>query len=235
LGVSKPNWDNAKKILPAVAEQLGDVVRRNGGLYPATPARPVTPVDQTSAVALTTSNIARVSARRVTSDSIATTRPQDDYDETVDLENSVDPGAIAAAISKREERRVRHNQLVQSLAGRFEQASGDLWEGVFDCIGAWDSSVVLVEVKTLDGQISDEIRQVRSAAAQLLYYAAFDVPQELATRETHLVACFENKPSDRHVSWLNELGIAVVWPRDGEFVALGDGKDDLNSLGLQFT
>ena len=33
LGVSKSNWDNAKKVLPRFAEQLEDVVRRGDGTY----------------------------------------------------------------------------------------------------------------------------------------------------------------------------------------------------------
>ena len=73
----------------------------------------------------------------------------------------------------------------------------------------------MVEAKTLDGSVDDEVARVREALAQLLYYSAFLVSPTVGEEAIHKIACFERRPSDAHIRWLNDNGIAVIW-QDGE-------------------
>jgi hypothetical protein len=69
----------------------------------------------------------------------------------------------------------------------------------------------LVEVKTLDGSVADEIAQVRAALAQLLYYDLMDVPIDLKRNGLVRVALFESEVSEKHATFLHSMGILVAW------------------------
>ena len=56
----------------------------------------------------------------------------------------------------------------------------DLAEDPYDILASnSERPSVLLEIKTLDGSLPDEIAQVRSALGQLLYYEVFHVPADL--------------------------------------------------------
>jgi hypothetical protein len=225
LGVTPSNWANAVKVLPKLAEQLGDVVRTGqrgdyryyiadapgragagaaeprAGAVPARTRRPSGPP-------------APRTSREVTPATIATTGPVDTFDE-VQVPPAVDPAAAATAVRTRLDRRRRHNLLVQQLATQLAATGGRLYENPFDILEVIAELGILAEIKTLDGTEEDERERVRDALSQLLYYEAFvtrPVAGEVTIRK---VACFERRPSDAHIKWLNDNGIAVIW-QDGE-------------------
>ena len=230
LGISKSNWDNAKKILPSIAEQIGDVARGRDRLYLVT-----TELTAPTSVRHTGGEI-RNSARKVTVDTIATTKTPDDSDEAATI-NQANLVSLSEAIAKRTERSHRHNRLVQQFSASLLDQSAELWEGTFDCLAIVEEVILLAEMKTLDGSDSDETDQVRAASAQLLYYEAFDVRMvpELADRLLIKIAAFESTPSDPHVLWLESIGVWVVWRLDGgEFAASENSRAALaDHLRLQ--
>ena len=217
LGISTSSWDNAKKILPSIAEQIEDVARTQGGLYlvngPTTGTDTSTNNESQASVAP-----ARL-ARRVTSTSIASTKAPEHSDEGPETAE-LDLISLAEAIAKRANRNHRHNQLVQQFAAALKDIE-ELWEGDFDCLTVTPSSVILAEMKTLDGTHPDEVRQVRSALSQLRYYETFSIPESvaesMATRQTLEIAVFDSSPSEAHKQWLESVGITVVWSEGSGF------------------
>lgn len=219
IGITKSNWDNAKKILPKFAEQLGDVVRDGDSFRiadapgtagagaaaqavapPRRPARPAAPR-------------APRTARAVTPNTIGRAGTVETFDE-VGIRPVADPAATAAA---RLERLRRHNLLVQRLAARLDGAHAELYEDPFDVLAIIQAVGVLAEIKTLDGTVEDERERVRAALAQLLYYSAFLTNPAGNATEIRLIACFERQITDAHARWLNAQRIGVIWENAGRF------------------
>lgn len=227
IGVTKSNWDNAKKVLPKFAEQLRDVIRSEHTFViadapghadegvvdapddhrerrPRLAARPRTPR----------------SSRQVTRESIGRAGTTEQSDEVEIPQAEIDPAAAAEAIRLRANRLRRHNLLVQAFAARLEAAGARLYEYPFDILGLFAALGILVEVKTLDGTEADERERVRDALAQLLYYEAFVTRPVTRDAPIRKIACFEQGISDPHCAWLNGQGIAAIWKERGAF--LGD-------------
>jgi hypothetical protein len=214
ISVSKSNWDNAKKILPSLAEQLGDVLKRGDSLFPA--ASLLGGGKSPTRIAKKTG--ATRSSRRVTASSIARAATSEDFDE-VPLPSTSDPKAVAAAIKLRRVRLRRHNLLVQDFARRLTPLLLD--EDPFDILAHDKTQAILVEAKTLDSSAADERDRVREALSQLLYYENFNLAPSLRKIRLHKIALFEGRISSRLGEWLNSFGIGVVWKERDDF--LGDG------------
>lgn len=212
IDVTKPNWDNAKKVLPAFAEQLHDVIREGQSFVLADAP------GQADAGTLTTETQVGVRAprtsRSVTSASIGRISTDETFDD-VEIPETDSRLAREAAIRLRSERRRRHNMIVQDLATRFTNAR--LFEDPFDILALIATQGFLIEVKTLDGTTADERERVRDALGQLLYYEAFlTVP--VASNVVHKIACFEHKISVAHQSLLNHSMIGAIWKVEGGYV-----------------
>ena len=82
-----------------------------------------------------------------------------------------------------------------------------------------------MEVKSLDGTEDDEKSRVKEALAQLLYYESF-VTQPIHST-VRKIACFEAKPSDEHIKWLEKYDIRVIWSSDSVFSASSESKKNL--------
>ncbi len=217
-GVSRANWDNAKKVIPRFAEQLGDVIktgqtyrladapgRGDEGIAPGAPA-PAEPAAEGVPRRPRTS-------RAVTPNTIGTAGLAE-RDE-MEVPPALDPAAAAAASRLRLYRLRRHNLLVRALATRLEAAGMALFEDPFDVLAVLGRVGILGEVKTLDGSEDDERERVRDALAQLLYYEAFVTTPVAGEAAIHKVACFERPISEDHQRWLNHSGIAAIWMADG--------------------
>jgi len=231
IGGSKPNWDNAKKILPRLAEQLGDV-QKVGHQFFLSDAPGVLKESVEDPELDKSSKGPRKprSATAVTADSIAKSGTGEEYDEADDLsESMIDPKALKAQKAKIKERLKRHNLLVQKLAREIQQENNvELFENPFDCLACFIDEGLLFEVKTLDGTEKDEVARVRDALAQLLYYESFVTRPLVKKRAVKKIACFEEKVSDAHIEWLQASDIYVIWNTKEGFNGSAEAEDELN-------
>lgn len=121
---------------------------------------------------------------------------------------------LSEGILRRRERTIRHHNIVRAMAELLENNDFDLYENPIDCL-AVKEDVLMFEVKTLDGTDSDEMKQVRAALGQLLYYETFSLDdyRELPCQK---IALFESKISDDHISFLEDNSCLVMWVNDNE-------------------
>jgi hypothetical protein len=232
IQVTRANWDNAKKVLPRFAEQLGDVLRRTDGTYVLADA-PGRAADVGAAAGASEHPRPRTrratvpraprSSREVTPETIGMAGIAEKSDEIALLPVG-NPEAAAAAIRARAVRLRRHNVVVRAFAALFTAAGASIYEDPFDILAIFESAGVLVEVKTLDGSQPDERERVRDALGQLLYYEGFLTAAVAGGAAILKIACFEQRISDAHRAWLNDHRVAVVWKENDEFVG-----DDLAS------
>jgi hypothetical protein len=217
IGVSKANWDNAKKVIPHIAEQLGDVIKTGQSFHLAdAPGRASEgAVTSPKTKGATPVSIKRPrSSRSVTPDTIAMTGLADRDEPAVPP--NLDPVAAAAAIDLRRKRIRRHNLLVRALSTRFAAVGMALSEDPFDILSVLGDVAILTEVKSLDGSQADERDQLQAALAQLLYYEAF-LTTPVAGATLHKIACFEREITKDHQEFLNSLAIGSIW-------SVGDGN-----------
>lgn len=221
IGTTKSNWDNAKKILPSIAEQIGDVARVQNGLVVVDAESYNDPVYEPA--------VERVTSRKVTANTIATTKVPEQSDEVTPMVEA-NLVSLAEAITKRADRNLRHNTLVQLFASQLLGETVELWEGLFDCLAVDNATAILAEMKTLDGSVVDEVHQVRTAVSQLFYYEWFALPPEVSEANLPLikVAVFEKVPTERHIAWMESLEVRVVWLHDSMFMAPGFSKESLS-------
>ncbi len=185
------------------------------------------PADDIEAlIASSPSASGRPPAREVTADTIAQVRDPDHHDEGPVTGRMTD---LAMAHHIRSRRTSEHGQLVQAFASKMPD--GLMYEGVFDLAATLPPGVVLAEMKTLDGTHDDEVRQVRHAVGQLLYYEKLSLPDDFAGGPVAKVAVFDKRPSSAHVGWMEDLCIAVAWRERNEFVATPKSK---GLVGLEF-
>ena len=225
----RANWDNAVKVLPGFAEQLGDIVKTGQSVRIAADTQdepPVAPeVEAATSPATRPPEPIRAIARAVDSTSIARAGTASDESEAISSARTPTAEELAATLTARAERLTRHNLLVRRIARRLQAIGCTLQENPFDCLASRDGQYVLIEVKTLHPRGDDERARVRDALAQLLYYKEFTLPDQC--REVAMIALFERKPSDHHVGWLSRHGICPVWASGDRFVT-----SDLQACGL---
>lgn len=215
LGITQSNWDNAKKILPSFAEQLGDVDRKNmQTLYIAdtlsSPKAQVNEPQPTTELGLRPPR----SSSQVTSESIATTGITSEWDEADELIGAPDIERLRISRETIRDRLRRHNLIVRALADQIGSGA-ELYENPFDCLACFTNTALLIEVKSLDGTAPDEAKRVREALAQLLYYESFVTQPVTASQVIILVAGFEHRPSSEHITWLECKDVAVIWQITG--------------------
>jgi len=221
LRVSNSNWNNAKKVLPRFAEQLGDVIKSGGNFVladrpGAAPARRrQAPRPEAAVHEGQGAYRAPRSSRSVTPETIGNAGLAERNEPPIPPET--DPADVAAAIMTRADRLRRHNLIVRAFGARLAQGNGQLFEDPFDILALFAGDALLVEVKSLDGSVPDERHRVRDALAQLLYYEAFVTKPVAGQAAVHKIACFELKPSDEHIAWLNAQGISVAWQQGAGF------------------
>ena len=118
---------------------------------------------------------------------------------------------LSKSIEIRQERNKRHNEIVKKFAKKLSDENYELYEGRIDCLGIKkDSSAIISEIKTLDGTIEDEYKQIMKAFSQLYYYETFEI-EEFPNIHTKKVAVFEKRISDKHIVFLEKNNIKVIW------------------------
>lgn len=223
MGITKTNWDNAKKILPSFAEQLGDVNKIRHSYYlsdaPGVKGTASAP-DKERGIRRNGVRTPR-SSRAVTADTIAASARSQEPDE-IDIRNmvaGVDAETLTVRRARLRERVARHNDIVRRVAKELEGEGAELYEDPFDCLACFEDEGLLIEVKSLDGTELDEVDRVREALAQLLYYESFVIEPFTRGKPVLKIACFESEISERHITWLTGKDIQVIWCEDGGFTS----------------
>jgi hypothetical protein len=235
IGVSEYSADNAVKILPAMAEQIGDIVREGEACYPGSAGDEIDQLTVGELIGTPSPDRRRVLGRRhraVTAEEIASLGVVGEGEEPRDRER--DLAVVEAAIEQRRERTNRHQRLVQDFAQLCEVAGFKLLEDPFDClaIGTQGGSII-AEMKTLSGEPADERHQVQRALAQLNYYEFFDLPTgAVAAHEIIRLAVFETEISIEHQQFLECHQVGVVWRTATGFAGTPSTLASLQNLGI---
>lgn len=152
-----------------------------------------------------------INFREVDNFSIASYKPKDEEDLE---ENIVDLSKGIFEIKKRTE---RHQDIVKLLANNLAGAGYKLYEYPVDCLALKNNELLLFEIKTLNGRLSDEKKQVRNAFSQLFYYEEFYVKKKFELKVKKYVL-FEKKISDDHIEFFEKYGINVLWINDNNII-----------------
>ena len=213
IGVTDTQIANAKKIFPSLARAAGLVIEQPLHTYRLSdlgqafvtagfggpPAPPAGEAMEPAVVQVR----ARRMLRLVGPEMIARTVASGEGRVLSAAEQLAARAALAA-------RSTRHNEVVRTLARRFDANAGEFLEGSVDLL--WrphdlTRPMVLNEVKTIDG---DEDSQIRDAVGQLLFYRYFDVAPLDAQRAIRLVAAVDKPVSEELAAFLTDLDIALI-------------------------
>lgn len=151
---------NAVKILPGIAEQLGDIERKNNKAYAF--GQLVITEDEITTEERPDKRNARVAFRETNSEEIA---KDPIFNEVSSV--SID---IAEAVRMRQKRLAEHQEIVRLLALVNEREGFRIYEGKFDCLAVKDDFALLYEVKTILESSYDEEKQTVKGVGQLKYY-----------------------------------------------------------------
>lgn len=237
LGVSDTKADDAKKILPALAEQAGLIERQ-------TPKHPYTLTDAGKTAigaALEAGEVLRPERTRAASRRTYRGAQRKVTRHTAGRRRALSPRSRRALTDEEQaaadrllyERTDRHQELVRNLASAMpsrldfyeDQSSYD-----FVAESGDDGALLLFEVKTLEG---DEVTQVRLAVGQLLYYRDVVIPTQWPTRDVRPVAAFEGAIDPVLARFLDGLRIGAIAIRSDKLEPLNKlGRDTLRDLGL---
>jgi len=199
-GTTESMAANAVKILPGIAEQLGDIERTNNKAYPI--GEVVITEDE-----ITTeerpARRARANVRETNAEGIAR-----DPNLNVVTSTSID---LADAIRIRQRRLAEHQEIVRLLAQLNEQHGFRLFEGKFDCLAVKNETALLYEVKTILPTASDEEKQTVKGVGQLKYYKFSIVQREMGYRNIKEVIVFSSRPNTGMVEFCSSENITVIW------------------------
>jgi hypothetical protein len=205
-GTSRSMAANAVKILPGIAEQLGDIIRENNNTYP---------IGQII-----------ITEDEVTTEERPERRQRADYRETNAGEIARDPNLniitsvtvdYAEAIRIRQRRLAEHQEIVRLLANLNEQCGFRLYEGKFDCLAIKNDTALLYEVKTILASASDEEKQTVKGVGQLKYYKFSIVVRQMRQTNIKEVIVFSCKPDTGIIEFCSAENISVIWRNGDEF------------------
>lgn len=211
VGATESHARNAVKILPAIGRQLGDVVSSGGRSFPA----PVSVTSEDGTIIVPPErpfpDPALPEQTPVSADDIA---PIPDFREVGNAMFDLRGG-----ITLRQQRTLEHQQAVRGLARLLADSGFELFENPYDCLAIEEGrSSILFEVKTLNGELTDERQQAGRALGQLKGYRFFHMPADLANRPCLNVAAFTRQPGPQTVDFLWSAQILVIWLANGEWV-----------------
>lgn len=205
-GTTESMAANAVKILPGIAEQLGDIERINSRAYP---------IGQLV-----------ITEDEITTEEQPTRKAKAAYRET-DLEGiAKDPNLnavtsvsidLAEAIRIRQRRLAEHQEIVRLLAELNARHGFKLYEGKFDCLAIKGDKALLYEVKTILLTASDEEKQTVKGVGQLKYYKFSIVHKEMGYTKIKELLVFSSKPDNGIIEFCSAENILVVWRTDDTF------------------
>lgn len=205
--VRKTAIDNAVKILPSLAKDVGDWNPQKRIVY-----HEYCKLDNSG-------NTHRPTPAKRTACDIASIPIFSTAELELPRSCSKNPSDTIALQQKRTQ---AHHELVKTVAKELEAAGYEFYENPMDCLAIkQDSPALLFEMKTILKDHSDEMTQVRLALAQLFYYEFFDLTSDAIT-PARKIAVFDRKISNRHIEFLNSYGCQVCWLTESGMVGLDD-------------
>ncbi len=204
-GTTESMAKNAVKILPSVAEQLGDIERKGNNSYPV--GRVSITEDEISTEipsdATNKEGIPYTQYRLVTSETIA----KDPIFKTI-TSVSID---FTESIRLRQNRLAQHQKIVRLLGVYCENKSFQLYEGKFDCLSTKDNVALIFEIKTILNSVSDQEKQTVKGVGQLKYYKFSIVHKQMRYKKIKEFLVYSQKPDEDFIEFCNSENISVVW------------------------
>lgn len=222
LGISQHNAANSIKVLPGIAEQLGDVFTTGNKLVYPKPSASLAneTVDEVGIPKKPPRTNPSRRNRNPTLYTATNIAPSPAFQNNA--QNIVD---LYAAIQLRQRRTEEHQSLVTKFAHFLEENGYNLYANPYDCLASKDESWLLIEAKTLDGSPTDSRRQAEKALGQLRGYAFFDLPEGVEAMNVRHIILFSQKPSEEIANFLKANGFEVVWESDALWTTLGANND----------
>jgi hypothetical protein len=203
---------NAVKILPAIAVQVGDIIRRDNKAFPI--STEIVTEDEITTIENNLSGVILNDYRLVNVDNIAIVPNFSEItNSTIDL---------TSAIRIRQRRLAEHQDIVRSLAQVIHRNGYDLYEGKFDCLSVRDDTALLFEVKTLSESNIDEEKQTVKGVGQIKFYNFSIVRERMGYANISDYLVFSRKPSDLIIRFCRRESIVVLWRIGSEFYYYDD-------------
>lgn len=210
-GTSISMAKNAVKILPGIAEQLGDIERRGNNAFPI--GRITVTEDEISTEippdATNSEGILYSQYRPVTSDTIA-------VDPIFNTISSVSIDYMES-IRIRQQRLAEHQEIVRQLGLLCEEKAFELYEGKFDCLSTKEETALVFEIKTILSSMSDQEKQTIKGIGQLKYYKFSIVNRQMEYEDIKEFLVYSQKPQVSLIEFCTAENIKVVWLEDGIF------------------
>lgn len=210
-GTSVSMSRNAVKILPGIAEQLGDIVRRGNNAFPI--GRIVITEDEISTEippdATNAEGIPYSQYRAVTSGTIAVD-PIFNTISTVSID-------YTESIRIRQQRLAEHQEIVRQLGLYCEERAFELYEGKFDCLSTLHETALVFEIKTILNSMSDQEKQTIKGVGQLKYYKFSIVNRQMEYEDIKEFLVYSQKPQVSLIEFCTSENIKVVWLEEGIF------------------
>lgn len=217
-GTTESMADNAVKILPGIAVQLGDIEKTNNSAYPI--GQIVITEDE-----ITTeeqpARTTRADFRKTNSGGIA-------RDPILNVVSSLSID-LADAIRIRQRRLAEHQEIVRQLAFLNERKGFQLFEGKFDCLAIKNDTAILYEVKTILESLADEEKQTVKGVGQLKYYKYSIVDRQMGFSKIKEVLVFSYKPNNGIIEFCSAENIRVIW-KDGDAFQIFDVQNGADEL-----
>jgi len=215
---------NAVKILPAIAEQLGDIIRQSHRAYPI--GRVVITEDEITTEipeeAVNQQGVPYSQFRKVNSDEIAK--------DPIFNEVSAVSIDLTKSIRIRQDRLALHQQIVRKLALLCASRGFELFEGKFDCLASKPNNTLLFEVKTIKESNSDQEKQTVKGVGQLKYYNFSIVHRQMGITNCREILVYSKKPISDFIRFCHSESIKVVWVEGDQFKTVD--KMDKNTLSI---
>ena len=202
IGTTTSMAANAVKILPGVAEQLGDIERINSKAY-LVGRLSVTEDEITTEQESRSPSRQLPTYREVTLENIA----RDPVLNSISR-SSID---LSEAIRTRQQRLAQHQEIVRLLASLNSEAGLSLFEGKFDCLATNETQALLYEVKTILESSSDQEKQTVKGLGQVKYYKFSIVNREMNYTNVRSFLVFSISPNQDLIDFCNSEDIGIVW------------------------
>ena len=210
-GTTESMAKNAVKILPGIAEQLGDIARRGNNAFPI--GRIVITEDEISTEippdAINPEGVPYSQYRPVTSGTIAVD-PIFNTISTVSID-------YTESIRIRQQRLAEHQEIVRQLGLFCEERAFELYEGKFDCLSTMEETALVFEIKTILSSMSDQEKQTIKGVGQLKYYKFSIVNRQMEYEDIKEFLVYSQKPQVSLIEFCTAENIKVVWLEDGIF------------------